>query len=41
MKLTSQALPSSEGYKSNVTAHLEALETVRVAAEAAGQDAAA
>ncbi len=35
MKLTSQALPSSETFKANAAAHLEALETVRQAAEAA------
>ena len=35
MKLTSQALPSSEGYRANQMAHLEAIEVVRAAAEAA------
>jgi len=35
MKLISQALPSSEAFKANQAAHLEALETVREAAEAA------
>ncbi|MGJ5618614.1 carboxyl transferase domain-containing protein [Sulfitobacter sp. MF3-043] len=35
MKLISQALPSSEAFKANQTSHLEALETVRQAAEAA------
>ncbi|WP_299557986.1 carboxyl transferase domain-containing protein [uncultured Sulfitobacter sp.] len=35
MKLSSQALPSSEGFKANRAAHLEALEQVRTVAEAA------
>ena len=35
MKLTSQALPTSETYKANETAHLEALSHVAQAAEAA------
>ena len=35
MKLSSQALPSSEGFKANQAAHLEALEQVRTVAEAA------
>ncbi|SFT63938.1 carboxyl transferase domain-containing protein [Sedimentitalea nanhaiensis] len=35
MKLQSQALPSSDGFKANRAAHLEALETIRVAAETA------
>jgi 3-methylcrotonyl-CoA carboxylase beta subunit len=35
MKLTSQALPSSEGFKANEAAHLEALQTVRDASDAA------
>ena len=35
MKLTSQALPSSEAFQANRAAHLAALETVRVAADAA------
>ncbi len=35
MKLISQALPSSEGFKANEAAHLEALQTVREASEAA------
>ncbi|MGB3243617.1 MAG: carboxyl transferase domain-containing protein [Sulfitobacter sp.] len=34
MKLTSQALPSSEAFKANQTAHLEALAQVREAADA-------
>ncbi len=35
MKLTSTALPSSEGFRANRTAHLALLETAREAAEAA------
>ncbi len=35
MKLTSTALPSSEGFRANRTAHLALLETARQAAEAA------
>ncbi len=35
MKLTSNTLPSSDGFKANRAAHLEALETIRAAAEAA------
>ncbi len=35
MKLQSKAMPSSEAFKANRAAHLEALETIRVAAEAA------
>lgn len=35
MKLTSQALPSSDAYKANEMAHLKALSEVRDAAEAA------
>ncbi|MHA6263981.1 carboxyl transferase domain-containing protein [Arenibacterium sp. CAU 1754] len=35
MKLTSKALPSSEGFQQNRAAHLEALDTIREAAEAA------
>jgi 3-methylcrotonyl-CoA carboxylase beta subunit len=35
MKLTSQALPSSAGFKANEAAHLEALQTVRDASDAA------
>ncbi|MFD3189275.1 carboxyl transferase domain-containing protein [Sedimentitalea sp. HM32M-2] len=35
MKLTSSALPSSDGFKQNRAAHLEALETIRAAAHAA------
>jgi 3-methylcrotonyl-CoA carboxylase beta subunit len=35
MKLTSTALPSSDGFKANRAAHLEALETIRDAAHAA------
>ena len=35
MKLTSQALPSSDAYKANEMAHLKALSEVREAAEAA------
>jgi 3-methylcrotonyl-CoA carboxylase beta subunit len=35
MKLTSQALPSSEGFKANEAAHLEALQAVRDASDAA------
>ena len=35
MKLTSQALPSSDAFKTNVKLHLEAIETVAQAAEAA------
>ena len=35
MKLNSQALPSSEGFKANEAAHLEALAVVQEAAEAA------
>ena len=35
MKLTSQALPSSDAFKTNIAAHLEALSQVRAAAEAA------
>lgn len=35
MKLTSTALPSSEGFRANRTAHLALLETARKAAEAA------
>ena len=35
MKLISQALPSSESFKANEAAHLDALETVRAASEAA------
>ena len=35
MKLTSQALPSSEAFKANRTSHLEALAQVREAADAA------
>ncbi|WP_424986034.1 carboxyl transferase domain-containing protein [Microbulbifer sp. S227A] len=35
MRLTSSALPSSDGFKQNRAAHLEALETIRTAAEAA------
>jgi 3-methylcrotonyl-CoA carboxylase beta subunit len=35
MKLNSQALPSSEAFKANTTAHLEALAQVREAAQAA------
>ncbi|RBP86468.1 3-methylcrotonyl-CoA carboxylase beta subunit [Rhodobacter sp. 140A] len=35
MKLTSSVLPSSEGFRANRAAHLEMLETVRAAAEAA------
>ncbi|MFT4958993.1 MAG: 3-methylcrotonyl-CoA carboxylase beta subunit [Paracoccaceae bacterium] len=35
MKLKSQALPSSEGFRANRTAHLEALEVIREAATAA------
>lgn len=37
MKLNSQALPSSEGFKANQAAHLEALAVVQEAAEAAAQ----
>ena len=37
MKLNSQVLPSSETFRTNRAAHLEALETVRAAAEAAQQ----
>lgn len=35
MKLTSQALPSSETFRANRAAHLAALETIRQAAEQA------
>ncbi|KFE34459.1 carboxyl transferase domain-containing protein [Thioclava atlantica] len=35
MKLTSSALPSSEGFQANRAAHLTALETIREAADAA------
>jgi 3-methylcrotonyl-CoA carboxylase beta subunit len=35
MKLTSQALPTSESFKANEAAHLDALQTIRAAAEAA------
>ncbi|MBK0328709.1 methylcrotonoyl-CoA carboxylase [Rhodobacteraceae bacterium F11138] len=35
MKLTTSALPSSDAFKANRTAHLEALETIREAAQAA------
>lgn len=35
MKLKSQALPSSEGFKANVKAHEEALDVIEAAAEAA------
>ncbi len=35
MKLTSQALPSSDAFKANYAAHLDALGTVRAAAEQA------
>nr|WP_318246010.1 carboxyl transferase domain-containing protein [Seohaeicola saemankumensis] len=35
MKLQSKAMPSSEAFKANRAAHLEALETIRAAAEAA------
>ena len=35
MKLTSAALPSSDAFRANRAAHLDALETIRVAAEAA------
>lgn len=35
MRLTSSALPSSDGFKQNRAAHLEALETIRTAAGAA------
>ena len=35
MKLTSQAMPNSEGFKANEAAHLEALAQVQEAAEAA------
>lgn len=35
MKLKSQALPSSEGFKANVKAHKEALDVIEAAAEAA------
>jgi 3-methylcrotonyl-CoA carboxylase beta subunit len=35
MKLTSQAIPSSDGFKNNVALHLEALELVRSAAQLA------
>ena len=35
MKLNSQALPNSEGFKANQAAHLEALAQVRAAAELA------
>lgn len=35
MKLTSQALPSSQAFKANQISHLDALKTVRQAAEAA------
>ncbi|MEM7519637.1 MAG: carboxyl transferase domain-containing protein [Pseudomonadota bacterium] len=37
MKLTSQALPSSEAFKANTAAHLEALAAVRAAADTAAQ----
>ncbi|WP_428928593.1 carboxyl transferase domain-containing protein [Marinibacterium sp. SX1] len=37
MKLTSQALPSSEAFQANRAAHLAALDQVRQAAEAAGR----
>ena len=37
MKLKSQALPSSEGFKANQSAHLEMLETIRIAADKASQ----
>ncbi|MGB7240490.1 MAG: carboxyl transferase domain-containing protein [Sulfitobacter sp.] len=37
MKLISQALPTSEAFKANTAAHLDALETVRQAAAAAVQ----
>ena len=39
MKLNSQALPSSESFKANEAAHLDALETIRAAAEAAAAPA--
>lgn len=35
MKLTSQALPSSEAFKTNTAAHLDALAQVREVAQAA------
>ncbi len=35
MKLTSNAIPSSDGFKANRAAHLDALETIRAAAAAA------
>ena len=35
MKLTSKAIPSSEEFRQNRAAHLEALETIREAAHAA------
>ena len=35
MKLTSNALPTSDAFQSNVRQHLEALEVVRIAAEQA------
>ena len=37
MKLVSTAIPSSEGFTANRAAHLEALETVRAAAELAAE----
>jgi len=37
MKLTSQALPSSEAFKANEAAHLAALATIRIAAETAAR----